>query len=193
MINIAVIISGRGSNLQAIIDACTEGRVDGKIEVVISNKANAYGLLRAQHAGIESLAVETEAEIIKALEKRKIDLVVLAGYMKIVSPELISRYRNRIMNIHPALLPAFPGLHGQKQAFEYGVKVAGATVHFVDEGLDTGPIILQKAIPVHQDDTLQSLSANILQEEHDLYSKAIQLFAQGRLKVEDRKVVILEK
>lgn len=193
MINIAVLISGRGSNLQAIIDACAEGRIDGKIMIVISNKKNAYGLLRAQHAGIESLAVETEAEIIKALAKRKIDLVVLAGYMKIVSPELISRYRNRIMNIHPALLPAFPGLHGQKQAFEYGVKVAGATVHFVDEGLDTGPIILQKAIPVHQDDTLQSLSANILQEEHDLYSKAIQLFAQGRLKVEDRKVVILEE
>jgi len=193
VINIAVLISGRGSNLQAIIDACAEGRIDGKIMIVISNKKNAYGLLRAQHAGIESLAVETEAEIIKALAKRKIDLVVLAGYMKIVSPELISRYRNRIMNIHPALLPAFPGLHGQKQAFEYGVKVAGATVHFVDEGLDTGPIILQKAIPVHQDDTLQSLSANILQEEHDLYSKAIQLFAQGRLKVEDRKVVILEE
>ena len=193
MINIAVLISGRGSNLQAIIDACAEGRIDGKIMIVISNKKNAYGLLRAQHAGIESLAVETEAEIIKALAKRKIDLVVLAGYMKIVSPELISRYRNRIMNIHPALLPAFPGLHGQKQAFEYGVKVAGATVHFVDEGLDTGPIILQKVIPVHQDDTLQSLSENILQEEHDLYSKAIQLFAQGRLKVEGRKVVILEK
>lgn len=192
MINIAVLISGRGSNLQAIIDACAEGRIDGKVVCVISNKANAYGLMRAKNAGIEPLVIENEPEIIKALDKRRIDLVVLAGYMKIVSAELINKYHNRILNIHPSLLPAFPGLNAQKKAFDYGVKLTGATVHFVDEGLDTGPIILQKSVPVLPEDTLESLSANILLEEHDLYSRAIQLFAKDKLEIRGHKVIIKE-
>ena len=190
MLKIAVLISGRGSNLQAIIDACQEGRTNGQVAVVISNKANAYGLTRAKKSGIEPLFLDNEDEIIKALDRRNIDLVALAGYMKIVSPKLIQRFPNKIMNIHPALLPAFPGLHGQKQAFDYGVKVTGATVHFVDEGMDTGPIILQKTVPVYEDETFESLSAKILQVEHQLYPQAIELFAQGKLKVIGRKVEI---
>jgi len=190
MINIAVLISGRGSNLQAVIDACREGRIAGQVSVVISNKANAYGLQRAQSANIEGLYCKQENDILVALEKRNIDLIVLAGYMKIISLEFIARYPQRIMNIHPALLPSFPGLHAQKQAFDYGAKVSGATVHFVDAGVDTGPIILQKVVPVHADDTLETLSSRILTVEHELYPQAIQRFAEGRLRIDGRKVTV---
>jgi phosphoribosylglycinamide formyltransferase 1 len=190
-INIGALISGRGSNLQAVIDACSEGRITGEVKIVISNNTNAYGFLRAQKAGIEHCHLTNDAEIIQTLVNRNINLVILAGYLKIISPAFVAAFPNRIMNIHPALLPAFPGLHAQQQATDYGVKISGATVHFVDTGLDTGPIILQKAVPVAEQDTVQSLATRILAAEHELYPKAIQLFATGRLKVTGRKVQIL--
>jgi phosphoribosylglycinamide formyltransferase-1 len=199
MINIGVLASGRGTNLQAIIEAIKEGKIEGEIKVVISDNPDAYALKRAKQNNIETEYInfksfknreDYDKKIIKTLEEKKIDLVVLAGYMRIISPYFIRMYKNRIINIHPALLPSFPGLHAQRQAVEHGVKVSGCTVHFVDEGVDSGPIILQKAVQVSADDTEESLAEKILKEEHQIYPRAIQLFSQGRLVIKGRKVFI---
>ncbi|NQT30689.1 MAG: phosphoribosylglycinamide formyltransferase [Candidatus Saganbacteria bacterium] len=199
MINLGVLISGRGSNLQAIIDACEKGEIPAKVAVVISDNPEAYGLTRAKKHKIATRLFEKnkfedkntyELEIVKTLEEHKVDLVCLAGYMRIVGPALLSSYQGKMMNIHPALLPSFPGLNVQKAALNYGVKVSGATVHFVDDDCDTGPIIAQAAVPVLENDTEETLSARILEQEHKIYPQAIKLFAQGRLKIEGRRVKI---
>lgn len=199
MIRIGVLASGSGTNLQAIIDASEAGEIDAKVAVVISDKGNAYALERAKKHNIPNYFVnfknfssneEYEKEILKILREHNVDLVILAGYMKIVGKTLISAYQNRMMNIHPALLPSFPGLNAWDQAVEYGVKISGVTVHFVDEEMDTGPIILQTAVPVFDNDTGETLISRIHQEEYKIYKKAIQLFAEGRLKIEGRKVKI---
>ena len=203
MINIAVFISGRGSNFLALLKNIEKGVLKNcQIAVVFSNNPNAKGLEYAAEAGIKTIVipsknrsdrVEYDKEIINALSEYNIDLICLAGYMRIVTEELVEAYKNKIINIHPALLPSFPGLHAQKQALDYGVKVSGCTVHFVDGGMDTGPIILQKTVPVYDNDTEDTLSARILEQEHTAYSEAVELYAAGRLKVSGRKVEILDK
>jgi phosphoribosylglycinamide formyltransferase 1 len=198
-IRVGVLISGDGTNLQAIIDRSTAGELDAEVVCVISNKADAFGLQRAKKHGIASLHLdhrsysgrqEYDIALADYLKSFKVDLVVLAGFMRIVTPVLLEAFPNRVMNIHPALLPSFPGLDAQKQALDYGTKISGCTVHFVDAGTDTGPIILQTAVPVLEDDTVESLSERIHIEEHRLYPAAIQLFAEGRLTVQARKVRI---
>ena len=192
MINIAVLVSGKGTNLQAIINAIKKGTIDGKIEIVLSDNSGAYALKRAKRNNIKTQVVnyksfvskkEYEQEVMQQLEKYKIDLIVLAGYMRILGSCFIEKYRYRIINIHPALLPAFPGLNAQRQALQYGVKISGCTVHFVDEGVDSGPIILQKAIKVEQSDDEESLSKKILKYEHQLLPRVIQLFAQNKIQI----------
>ena len=199
MIKIGVLISGRGSNLQAIIDASEKKQIPAQIAVVISNNSDAYGMERAKKHGIPTAVFAPnkypdkntyELEIVKTLKQYKVDLVCLAGYMRIIGKVLLEHFRGKIINIHPALLPSFPGLHAQKQALEYGAKVSGVTVHFVDEGCDTGPIIAQAAVPVLEHDTEDSLSARILEQEHKLYPQAIKLFAEGKLNIEGRTVRI---
>ncbi|PIS31773.1 phosphoribosylglycinamide formyltransferase [Candidatus Saganbacteria bacterium CG08_land_8_20_14_0_20_45_16] len=190
MINIGVLISGRGSNLQAIIEACENGDISARVAIVISNKAEVYGLERARQRNIPTAVLTSEKEIVQELEKYEVELVCLAGYMKIVGAALLKKYFGKMINIHPSLLPSFPGLHGQKQALDYGVKVSGVTVHFVDEGCDTGPIILQATVPVLDDDTEDTLSARILEQEHKLYPQTIKLFAQGKLQLVGRKVCV---
>jgi len=194
MLNIGVLISGRGSNLQALIDAQVN------ICVVISDKVDAYGLERAKAHKIDAVHINPkdykdkntyELEIVKFLKKHDVGLVCLAGYMRIVGEVLLEHYQGKMINIHPALLPSFPGLHGQKQAIEHGVKISGATVHFVDEGCDTGPIILQATVPVMDNDTEETLSARILEQEHKLYPQAVKLIAEGKVKIEGRKVKIV--
>ena len=199
MVNIGVLVSGRGTNLQAIIEAIEKGQIEGKISVVISDNPKAYALERAKQYNIETKYINYkefktregyDKKIIKSLKEKEIELVILAGYMKILSSYFIRTYKNKIMNIHPALLPSFPGLEAQSQAVNYGVKISGCTVHFVDEGLDSGPIILQKAVEVKDNDTEESLAERILKEEHKIYPQAIQLFSQGRLMIKGRKVFI---
>ena len=199
MINIGVLASGRGTNLQAIIEAIKEGKIEGRISIVISDNRDAFALKRAKQNNIETEYInfksfknreDYDKEIMECLKEKDIDLVVLAGYMRILSPYFIRTYKNRIINIHPALLPSFPGLHAQRQAVEYGVKISGCTVHFVDEGIDSGPVILQKAVEVKDNDTEESLAERILKEEHQIYPRAIQLFCQGRLIIKGRKVFI---
>jgi len=200
-LNIVVLVSGRGSNLQAIIDSIDAGGLPAKILCVISDKPDAFGLERAKKHGIETIPLEYkrfknkddyEKELLKILKDKGPDLICLAGYMRIVGKGLISAFRHKIINIHPALLPSFPGLDSQKQALEYGVKVSGCTVHFVDEGCDTGPVILQKTVTVLENDTEGSLSARILEKEHIAYPEAIKLIAEGRVRIEGRKVKITE-
>jgi phosphoribosylglycinamide formyltransferase-1 len=197
-VKIAVLVSGRGSNLQAIMDSIEKGYIkNATVNVVISNKANAYALERARNHGIDAVFLdpdeydrdEYDRAILNVLSQYNIDLLLLAGYFRLLGNEIIIAYRNRIMNIHPSLLPAFKGLHAQKQAFEYGVKVAGCTVHFVDEGLDSGPIIIQKCVPVLTGDTEETLTARILEQEHVIYPEAVRLFTEGKLKIEGRNVV----
>lgn len=199
MINIAVLVSGRGTNLQAIINAIRKKQLDGEIKIVISDNRNAYALERAKRNGIDTLVVpyvefknknEYEQVIIENIDNNSIDLIVLAGYMRILSSSFVKKYRYRIINIHPALLPSFPGLDAQRQAIEYGVKVSGCTVHFVDEGVDTGPIILQKAVEVKESDDIDSLSKRILKYEHKLLPEAIQLFAEGKINITKNRVFI---
>ena len=199
---LGVLASGRGSNLQAILESCAEGRLSAAVGVVISDKKEAQALERARQFKVPNayldpkLSANREAYdrmILDELKKHSVELVLLAGYMRIVTSVLIQAYRNKIMNIHPSLLPAFPGLHAQRQALTYGVKVSGCTVHFVDEQIDHGPIIFQSAVPVLRDDTEETLSARILAEEHKIYVQAIQRFAEGRLELQDRKVVITER
>ena len=199
MINIGVLASGRGTNLQAIIEAVKEGKIEGRISIVISDNRDAFALKSAKQNNIETEYInfksfknreDYDKEIMECLKEKDIDLVVLAGYMRILSSYFIKMYKNRIMNIHPALLPSFPGLHAQRQAVEYGVKISGCTVHFVDEGVDSGPVILQKAVEVKDNDTEESLAERILKEEHQIYPRAIQLFCQGRLIIKGRRVFI---
>lgn len=179
---IAILISGRGSNMLALSDAVRDGRIsDSEIAIVISDKADARGLESALARGIEAVAIERrgrnreehEREIVAVLRERQVDLVCLAGYMRLLSPCFVEAFRGKILNIHPSLLPAFPGLDAQRQALEHGVKVSGCTVHFVDETLDGGPIIAQRAVPVIDADTVDSLSARILEQEHQLYPEAV--------------------
>jgi len=203
-INLGVLCSGRGSNLEAILQSCEQGRIAARVAVVISDNPEAYALERARRHGVPAVYIppgkfrtklepEIEAQYVATLKVHKVDLVCLAGFMRIIKSTLIQAFPQRIINIHPALLPAFPGLHAQKQALDYGVKIAGCTVHFVDEGVDSGPIILQAAVPVLEDDDEETLAARILEQEHRIYSEAIQLFAEGRLRIEGRRVRILPK
>jgi phosphoribosylglycinamide formyltransferase-1 len=201
MLNLGVLVSGRGSNLQSIIDHIESGELHAKIAVVISDQEDAYALERARKHGITTefnpapKGIEREyydTQMVKLLNMYEVDLVILAGFMRIITPAIINAFPNRIMNIHPALLPAFPGLHVQRKAVEYGVKFSGCTVHFVDEGMDTGPIILQAVVPVLDDDNEDTLAARILKEEHKLFPKAIELYAQGRLQINGRRVLIKE-
>ena len=198
-LRLAVLASGRGSNLQAIIDAITEGRLHAVLALVISNKAEAPALERARKHGAPAVFLDPKATpgrdaydavILEHLRQHDVGLVALAGYMKIITRVLIDAYAGRIMNIHPSLLPAFPGLQAQQQALDWGAKMSGCTVHFVEEGVDTGPIIQQAAVPVLEGDTAESLEARILAQEHRIYPEAIQLFAEGCLTVEGRRVHI---
>lgn len=198
---LGVLISGRGTNLQAVIDAIGEGKLNARIGIVVSNRADAAGLERAGKVGIPTAVIDHkafasreafDARVLEELRKCEVDVVCLAGFMRLLSPVLIRAFPNRILNIHPALLPSFPGLHGQKQALEYGVKVTGATVHIVDEKLDHGPILLQTAVPVRDDDTEESLSARILKEEHRLYPEAIGLVLDGKFEFKGRRAMLME-
>ena len=197
--NIGVLISGSGSNLQAIIDACAAGKIKARVACVISNKEDAYGLERARLAGIPALHLDHRAytgresydqALVATLREFEVELVALAGFMRIITPVLLDAFPMSVMNIHPALLPSFPGLHAQRQALEYGAKVAGCTVHFVDPGTDTGPIILQAAVPVLEGDSEETLSARIQKEEHRVYPEAIRLFTEGLLAVSGRIVAV---
>lgn len=201
-LRIGVLASGRGSNLKALVGAIGRGELDVELAVVISDVADAKALEIAREAGVDAVYIDPEKKrarmteaaerrIIDELKNRDVDLVVLAGFMRILSPRLVGEFRMRILNIHPSLLPAFPGLRVQKKALEYGVKFSGCTVHFVDEGVDTGPIIIQAAVPVEDGDTEETLSARILEEEHRIYAEAIRRFASGRLKIEGRRVTLL--
>jgi phosphoribosylglycinamide formyltransferase 1 len=194
---LGVLASGRGSNLQAILDAIEAGRCPARVAVVVSDRKDAPALERARRAGARAVHLDPRAypdrvafdeAVAEVLDQHATELVCLAGYMRVLSPEFVRRFPGRILNVHPALLPAFPGLHAQRQALQHGVKVAGATVHFVDEGVDTGPIVLQSAVPVLDNDTEDTLAARILVEEHRLYPEAIRLYAEGRLGVEGRRV-----
>lgn len=202
-LRVAVLASGRGSNLQAIIDAIEAGQVQATIVAVISNKKDAIALERARKHGLPDLFVDPKPfagrpdgreaydhALLDILTKHDVELVLLAGYMKIVTAVLVNAYAKRMMNIHPSLLPSFPGLEVQKKAIEWGCKLAGCTVHFVTEGVDEGPIILQAAVPIFDQDTSDTLAARILEQEHKIYPRAVQLFAEGRLRVEGRRVLI---
>lgn len=194
---LGILLSGRGSNFEAIADSIQAGRLDAAIVIVISNRADAPGLESAQQRGLNTRLIpskgrvreEHDAEVAAALQEAHVDLVCLAGYMRLLSPEFIHAFPDRILNIHPSLLPAFPGMDAQKQALEYGVKVSGCTVHFVDEHLDHGAIILQKTVPVLESDDVHSLSARILEQEHIAYTEALQLLTSGKCEVQGRKVV----
>lgn len=202
-LRVAVLASGRGSNLQAIIDAIEAGQLQARIVAVISNKKDAVALERARNHGAPDIFVDPkpfagrpdsreayDQALLEVLSKHDAELVLLAGYMKIVTAVFINSYVNRMMNIHPSLLPSFPGLEVQKKAIEWGCKLAGCTVHFVTEGVDEGPIILQAAVPILDGDTPETLAARILEQEHKIYPRAVQLYAEGRLRVEGRRVFI---
>jgi phosphoribosylglycinamide formyltransferase-1 len=197
---LGVLISGRGSNLQAIIDAIAAGRLDARIGIVISNRVGAQGLERAHKAGIETLVIDHRAfpnreafdrAVVGELKRREVGLVCLAGFMRLLSPAFIEAFPNAILNIHPALLPAFPGLDAQHQAWEHGVKISGATVHLVTAELDAGPIVVQAPVPVGEDDTPETLAARILVEEHRIYAEAIGIVLDGKWRLEGRRFVRL--
>lgn len=196
---LGVLVSGRGSNLQAIIKAIISGELNARIGVVISDKPEAKALEHARKCDIPAICIDRknyttrndfETAIADQLAAYGVELVVLAGFMRILGSHFIQKFAGRIMNIHPALLPSFPGLDAQKQAVEYGVRISGCTVHFVDEGMDSGPIILQEAVPVMSEDTAETLAARILTVEHKLYPRAINLYCQGRLRIQGRRVLI---
>lgn len=195
MVKIGVLISGGGTNLQAVIDGCENKFINGEVRVVISNKENAYGLERARNHNIKAICEKDEDKIIEVLKANEIELVILAGYLKIVSPKLVNEYRNKIINIHPSLIPAFcgKGYYGEKVhqgVIDYGAKVTGATVHFVDEGADTGPIIMQKTVEVKQDDDIKKLAKRVLEVEHEILTKSISMFCENKLTVNGRRVYI---
>ena len=198
---LGVLCSGRGTDLQSIIDAVNAGQIDAKIGIVITDKPGVMALERAEKAGIKNICINRkefadrqsfEEKLAEALKAEGVTLVVLAGFMRILSPYFVHEFSGRIMNIHPALLPSFTGAHAHRDVLAYGVKVSGCTVHFVDDGMDSGPIILQAAVPVLQDDTEDTLGARVLEQEHILYPKAIQLYVEGKLRVDGRHVTILE-
>ncbi len=198
-LRVGVLGSGRGSNLQALLDAAARPGYPAHVVVVVSDKERAQALERARAHGVAAVWLNPkdfgdraayDAALGRLLEEHRVGLVCLAGFMRILTPELVRAFAGRVLNIHPSLLPAFPGLHAQRQALDYGVKVAGATVHFVDEGVDTGPIALQASVPVQPDDTEESLSARILAVEHRIYPEAVRLFAEGRLRLAGRKVIV---
>lgn len=195
MVKIGVLISGGGTNLQAIIDGCENKSINGEVRVVISNKEEAYGLERARNHKITAICEKDENKIIEILKENEVELVILAGYLKIVSPKLVDEYRNKIINIHPSLIPAFcgKGYYGEKVhqgVIDYGAKVTGATVHFVDEGADTGPIIIQKTVEVKQDDDAKKLAERVLEVEHEILTKSISMFCENKLTVNGRRVYI---
>ncbi len=200
MLSLAVIGSGKGSNLQSILDAIREGRLEARVVCVLSDVADAFILERARAAGVPAIPVDcapfktklegaAEDRVLGILRDHGADAIALAGFMRIVKPKLIGAYRHRMVNIHPSLLPAFPGLHAWQQALEYGARVAGCTVHFVDEGTDTGPILVQRSVEVRDGDTPATLHARIQEQEHLAYPEALQLLSAGRLRVEGRRVV----
>jgi phosphoribosylglycinamide formyltransferase-1 len=195
---VGVLISGRGSNLQALIDAARRGELGGEVAVVVSNVGTAPGLERARQAGIPAVfrdhrgkkREDFDAELVEIMRAHHVDLVCLAGFMRLLSPVFVHAFPGRVVNIHPALLPAFPGLEAQRQAWEHGVKVSGATVHLVDEGLDSGPIVAQEAVAALSSDTPEMLAARILEVEHRLYPRAVRLLLEGRCRVEGRRVIV---
>jgi len=202
MLKIAVFASGRGSNFQSIIDHIKSGEIPAEIKLLISDRQQAGALKRAEHEDVEHVFInpthfETKAdyekELIGLLKNAGVELIVLAGYMRILSPLFVKEFKNQIINIHPSLLPAFKGLDAQKQAVDYGVKYSGCTVHFVDQGMDTGPIIKQAVVEVKADDSADDLAARILKEEHNIYSEAVKLIAEGKIEIEGRKVKILKE
>jgi phosphoribosylglycinamide formyltransferase-1 len=194
---IGVLLSGRGSNFEALAQSAAAGRIPAEIAIVVSNREGAPGIQRAEARGIRthvipSKGLEREAydrQVATVLNEAKVDLICLAGYMRLLSPFFVAAFPNRILNIHPSLLPSFPGLESQRQALEYGVKLAGCTVHFVDENLDAGPIVLQAVVPVEDKDSEESLSARILKEEHRIYSEAVRIVLEGKFKIEGRRVL----
>jgi phosphoribosylglycinamide formyltransferase-1 len=198
MVKLGVLVSGSGSNLQAIIDNIEAGRLDAQIKIVISNVPGVFALERARKHGLPAMVIshkdyksreDFDQKLVEVLKEYEVELVILAGFMRVVTPVLLRAFPMRVMNIHPALLPAFPGTHVWQAEIDYGVKFAGCTVHFVDEGTDTGPIIIQAVVPVYDDDTAETLNARILKQEHKIYSRAIQLFAEGRLELKGRRVL----
>jgi phosphoribosylglycinamide formyltransferase-1 len=198
-IRLGVLASGGGTNLQAIIDRCQDGSLAAEIAVVITNNPGAGALERAGKAGMPTQCInhrdfarreDFDSAVVMALQEAAVDLVVLAGFMRIITPAFIEAFPERVINIHPALLPAFPGLHVQQQAIDYGARFSGCTVHFVDGGVDTGPIIIQAVVPVLPEDTADTLAARILEQEHQIYPRAIQLIAEGRVSVDGRRVII---
>ena len=198
MKRLAILLSGRGSNFEAIADRIVKGFLEAEIAVVISNRPEAPGLAVARERGIHALVIPSKGldreaydrSLLEELRKHNVDLVCLAGYMRLLSAGFVREFAHRILNIHPSLLPAFPGLDAQHQALEYGVKLSGCTVHFVDEYLDAGPVLLQAAVPVYDDDTEESLSARILKEEHRIYPEAIRIVLRGDYRIEGRRVVL---
>ena len=198
MKKVGVLVSGRGSNLQALIDAARRGELGGEVAVVVSNVEGALGLERARQAGLPAVFCDHrgkereafDAEVVETLRAHHVDLVCLAGFMRLLSPVFVRAFPGRILNIHPALLPAFPGLDAQRLAWDHGVKVSGATVHLVDEGLDSGPIVAQEAVRVLSSDTPEALAARILEAEHRLYPRAVRLLLEGRCRVEGRRVIV---
>jgi phosphoribosylglycinamide formyltransferase-1 len=195
---IGILISGRGSNMLALIEATERGELEAEVAVVISNVDGAPGVQKAREHGVETLVIshvglsreEHERRLVAELKRRGVELVCLAGYMRLLSPYFLSEFPGRVLNIHPSLLPAFPGLEAQRQALEYGVKFSGCTVHFVDEQMDHGPIIAQAVVPVYDDDTVETLSARILAEEHRLYVRAVALVLSGNYRIEGRRVLL---
>lgn len=196
---LAVLASGGGTNLQSIIDQTQNGDLNAEIALVVSNNPGAGALKRAEDAGIENICINHrdfterksfDLKVVEALESVKPDLIVLAGFMRIISSVFLKAFPQRIINIHPSLLPAFPGLHVQRKALEYGARFSGCTVHFVDDGVDSGPIIIQAIVPIHTNDTEETLSARILEQEHKIYPQAIQWFAEGRINISGRQVII---
>ena len=197
MLNIGILISGGGTNLQAIIDETKSGGINGTVKLVISNKENAYGLERARLSKIKAVYETDEDKIIELLKENNIDLIVLAGYLKIITPKFVDEFRNKIINIHPSLIPSFcgKGYYGEKVhqgVIDYGAKVTGATVHFVDEGADTGAIIMQEAVNVEQDDDAKSLAKRVLEVEHRILKESIRLFCENKLSIQGRRVFINE-
>lgn len=197
MLNIGVLISGGGTNLQAIIDETKSGAINGTVKLVISNKEDAYGLERARLSGIKAVYETDEDKIIELLKENNIDLIVLAGYLKIITPKFVDEFRNKIINIHPSLIPSFcgKGYYGEKVhqgVIDYGAKVTGATVHFVDDGADTGAIIMQETVNVEQDDDAKSLAKRVLEVEHRILKESIRLFCENKLSIQGRRVFINE-
>jgi phosphoribosylglycinamide formyltransferase 1 len=199
---IGVLLSGRGSNFEALADSVAAGRIPGaEIAMVVSNREGAPGIARANERGIATRVIASKGleretydrQVVAVLNEYKVDLICLAGYMRLLSPYFVAAFPNRILNIHPSLLPSFPGLESQRQALEYGVKFAGCTVHFVDENLDAGPIVLQAAVAVQDEDTEATLSEKILREEHRIYSEAVRIVLEGKFKIVGRRVVGVKK